>query len=242
MKYSAILSLAAAPLAIASAVHNDYPLRQRSNHLVHEAPQPVPEHVAPAPAPVHPAPVEPAPVHPAPVPAHQVIDQEVHIPPAAGGFGGHMKTGSAKVVIIWANPGAGAETSTINEKVTVTQTVTEGAPPVHETGTPVVGGGGEAIATHEVKVGGNAGLVFTPQEIKAAQGDMIIFTFEADNHTVTQSGFDTPCDAMPGGMASGFQPNPDNSINPPPQIAMQVMTTEPQCKHALFNTFTSHCC
>ena len=59
---------------------------------------------------------------------------------------------------------------------------------------------------------------------------MVIFTFMSTNHTATQSTFDKPCDPMEGGMDTGFQPNPDNSINPPPQVAMQVMVETPLCK------------
>lgn len=59
---------------------------------------------------------------------------------------------------------------------------------------------------------------------------MVIFTFMSMNHTATQSTFDKPCDPMEGGMDTGFQANPDNSINPPPQVAMQVMVETPLCK------------
>lgn len=59
---------------------------------------------------------------------------------------------------------------------------------------------------------------------------MVIFTFMAANHTATQATFDKPCDPMEGGMDTGFQPNPDNSISPPPQVAMQVMVEMPLCK------------
>jgi hypothetical protein len=60
-------------------------------------------------------------------------------------------------------------------------------------------------------------------------GDMVIFEFLSKNHTVTQSPFDTPCQALPDGMDSGFQANPDNTIVPPPQVAMQVMVDTPLC-------------
>lgn len=59
---------------------------------------------------------------------------------------------------------------------------------------------------------------------------MVVFTFQSNNHTATQSTFDTPCDPLAGGMDSGFMPNPMDSINPAPQVAMQVMVTTPLCK------------
>jgi hypothetical protein len=52
----------------------------------------------------------------------------------------------------------------------------------------------------------------------------------AQNHSVTQSSFDTPCDRLANGMDSGFKPNKDNAVNPPPQAAIQVLDTKPQCK------------
>ena len=145
-----------------------------------------------------------------------------------------VEAGNTQIIIVWVNPGAGAATTTIQEAVTVTQTVTAGAAettvgtatiPAGSTGT-VEGTG----ATHTVQVGGSAGLAYSPSEISAAVGDMVIFTFMSQNHTVTQSTFATPCDPMAGGMDSGFKPNADNAVNPPPQVAMQVMTTDPLCK------------
>ncbi|KAF3765811.1 Cupredoxin, partial [Cryphonectria parasitica EP155] len=91
---------------------------------------------------------------------------------------------------------------------------------------------------HQVTVGGTAGLVYTPSSITAAVGDMVVFTFMSTNHTVTQSSFTSPCVAMAGGMDSGFQPNANNAVNPPPQVAMQVQVTTPlwfYCKQ------TGHC-
>lgn len=139
---------------------------------------------------------------------------------------GHKKVVSGvsktEIIIIWANPGAGAETTTINEKVTVTETVTKG---------------GEAVATpvapqqHTVTVGGPGGLVYQPEELHNVPiGDTVVFEFLSQNHTVSQSGFDKPCALLEGGMDSGFMPNPNNTVSPPPQVAMQVMVDTPLCK------------
>jgi plastocyanin len=145
-----------------------------------------------------------------------------------------VEASSTQIIIVWVNPGAGAATTTINQAVTVTQTVTAGAAdttvgtatvPAGATGT-IAGTG----ATHSVTVGGAGGLAYTPSQVQAAVGDMVVFTFMSQNHTVTQSTFAAPCDPMAGGMDSGFQPNKDNSVVPAPQVAMQVMNTAPICK------------
>lgn len=191
MKFSAALSLAVAPLAMAKAIQNIYPIERRNNHKGGEG--------------------------------ALVL---------GGGNGVVLGAGSAtQVIIIWVNPGNGAATTTQNAAVTVTQTVTAGAADT-TVGTATVPAGATSVvqgagATHSVQVGGAAGLAYSPSEIKAAVGDMVIFTFMSQNHTVTQSTFDAPCDPMAAGMDSGFQPNKDNSVVPAPQVAMQVMTDKP---------------
>lgn len=155
-----------------------------------------------------------------------------------------LSTGAGiQVNILWVNGGGGAATTVLNEAttVTVTQTVAGGA---EATATGVVGGGenieanptvaagasgtvGATGATHSVTVGGPQGLAFNPPQLQAAQGDTVIFTFLSQNHTATQSAFDTPCVPLDGGMDSGYQANPNNTIDPPPQVAMQVMVSTP---------------
>ncbi|KAJ8059649.1 hypothetical protein OCU04_011298 [Sclerotinia nivalis] len=122
---------------------------------------------------------------------------------------------SEDIIIIWTNNGGGAATQTLTDTKTVTQ--------------------GAGAATHTVTVGGAAGTVYTPDTVSAAVGDMVVFNFEAKNHTLTQSGFATPCEKLAGGMDTGFVPNVDNAINPPPSMAVQVMTDTPQwfyCRQA----------
>ncbi|OXV09130.1 hypothetical protein Egran_03107 [Elaphomyces granulatus] len=80
---------------------------------------------------------------------------------------------------------------------------------------------------HQVTVGGTAGLIYTPDTVNAAVGDMIQFNFMSVNHTVTQSAFTTPCVKMDGGVDSGFMPNPKNGINPPPMMMFQVTSSDP---------------
>ncbi|KAF7537264.1 hypothetical protein G7Z17_g12886 [Cylindrodendrum hubeiense] len=137
-----------------------------------------------------------------------------------GDDGGKKDKGSAtNVIIIWVNNGNGAETSTVNEKVTVTETVTAGGQVVE---TPA------AAASHTVTVGGPGGLVYQPDQLNNVPvGDTVVFEFLSQNHTVSQSAFDTPCDPLEGGMDSGFMANPNNTVSPPPQVAMQVMVATP---------------
>lgn len=153
--------------------------------------------------------------------AGQVIQQ-----PGQGGNTIVVQPG-AQLLIIWQNPGGGAATTTVNPQPAATQPVA-GQPAAGQpaAGTPVVGAPA-AQQTHSVVVGGAAGLVFSPPEVKANVGDMVIFTFMSQNHTVTQSPFDTPCKRLEGGMDTGFQANPNNTISPPPQVAMQVMVATP---------------
>lgn len=55
--------------------------------------------------------------------------------------------------------------------------------------------------TQYVVVGGEAGLVYTPECIFAEIGEVIIFHFSTKNHTLTQSTFPQPCNAMAGGIS-----------------------------------------
>ncbi|KAI1863950.1 uncharacterized protein JN550_009229 [Neoarthrinium moseri] len=212
MKFSAALALAIAPLALAKSVHNVYPAKReggKDNTSQREGESRGNRN------------------------NNNNNNGQIVAVPAI------VQAASTQVIIIWANPGNNAATTTIAQQVTVTQTVTAGAvqttvgsATVPAGATSVVAGTG---ATHSVVVGGPGGLAFTPAEVKAAVGDMVVFTFMSNNHTATQSAFATPCDPLAGGMDSGFQPNVNNTVNPAPQVAMQVMTTEPlwfYCKQA----------
>jgi plastocyanin len=153
-----------------------------------------------------------------------------------GGVGG--VAGSNPLMLLYMNPGGGAQNQIVNPQVTVTQTVTvpaggqataiagiDGVTTTVQpgsTGTMLMGG-----QTHTVTVGGDLGRAYFPADIKANSGDTIIFNFMSQNHTVTQSSFGEPCVPLAGGMDSGFMANPDNTISPPPQVAMQLMTSDP---------------
>lgn len=122
------------------------------------------------------------------------------------GAGGSSTT---EIIIVWVNQGGGAATSTLNSALSTIASSTISA------------------ATQTVTVGGTAGLVYTPSTVKANVGDMIVFEFESQNHTVTQSAFAEPCVKLTGGMDSGFMPNINNSLIQKPQMAMQVTVATP---------------
>lgn len=65
---------------------------------------------------------------------------------------------------------------------------------------------------HVVSVASTKGeLIFSPNNMKAAAGDMIQFQFRAGNHSVVQSNFDNPCtpinehNSSIAGFFSGYQ-------------------------------------
>lgn len=210
MKLSTALSLGLVPLSLARRVRNSYPPIRRDVELDArnwDVAQGNEEHVSD--------------VHDLLKGGDLVVDE----------MKGHGFTANAKteIIIIWANPGAGAEKTTYNEKITVTETVT--APPGGEATPPPA-----AAATHTVTVGGPGGLIYEPDQLENVPvGDMVIFEFLAQNHTVTQSTFDAPCAAMEGGMDTGHQPNPNNTVVPAPQVAMQVTSGDPLCMFFFHN-------
>jgi len=223
MKASAALSLCIAPLALAKAVHNVYPAHARRSHNIEAREQGSKVSVS------------------ASVGSNSVSGLSPAELQLLGLSGvGITESAVSQVIIIWVNGGGGAATTVVNSQATTTVTVQEGA------ATSVAAGGESAAATtateataatsvvaaagatHTVTVGGAAaGLAFDPPSVAAAIGDMVIFTFLSMNHTATQSAFATPCEPLAGGMDSGFQPNPNNTVNPPPQVAMQVMVDTP---------------
>ncbi|KHN97758.1 Cupredoxin [Metarhizium album ARSEF 1941] len=171
------------------------------------------------------------------------------VSPAKGVNRKAVSANPGDVIVIWVNPGGiGADTTTVNDKITVTATVT--APAGGQASNALQGnalqGGASTSAlaagtTHTVTVGGDA-LKFTPEQLQnVATGDMILFKFLSKNHTVTQSTFAKPCVAKPGGSDSGFQPNPNNTKSPPPQQMWQVNTTDPQWFYCKQKTPKSHC-
>jgi plastocyanin len=213
MKFStaAAMALGMAPLALGKAVHNAYPVRRDGHKVVAVGSG-----------------------------KNSVQASDQQLAELARLIGLNRGSGTS-INFLWVNIGGGAATTVVGEAQTVTVTQTVGGaagatpPPAVVTDgagsttvvappTGTVGAGG---ATHSVTVGGPQGLSFNPQQISAAIGDTVIFSFLSQNHTATQSAFDTPCAALDGGMDSGYQANPNNTVNPPPQVAMQVMVDTP---------------
>jgi len=117
-------------------------------------------------------------------------------------------TETTEVILIWVNAGDNAATSTVNSAA-ATSAVSASA------------------ATHTVAVGG-ATKVYTPNTVEAAIGDMVVFEFYQQNHTATQSAFTAPCVALGGStFDSGFMPNINGSINPPPSMGFAVTVATP---------------
>ncbi|KAF1980079.1 hypothetical protein BU23DRAFT_443963 [Bimuria novae-zelandiae CBS 107.79] len=103
------------------------------------------------------------------------------------------------------------------------------------------------VATHVIQVGGpNGSLTFSPDNVKAAVGDLVQFQFHPKNHSVVQSTFDQPCvpiqNVMPNmttAFFSGFMPT-NASLRATSQVltyTIRVMDTKPvwfycsQAKH-----------
>jgi plastocyanin len=67
--------------------------------------------------------------------------------------------------------------------------------------------GAATAANHIITVANKTGgLVFNPESLEAAQGDMVTFRFWPKNHSVAQSTFLAPCTPSNNGFWSGFVP------------------------------------
>jgi len=99
-------------------------------------------------------------------------------------------------------------------------------------------------AIHNIQVGAEGKLVYSPEAIFAKPGDQVVFHFNPKNHTVTQSSFADPCALKDGGFTSGFKPvAADLAISERPTYTVDVKDTEPiwvYCAQAA-RTPNSHC-
>jgi len=93
-----------------------------------------------------------------------------------------------------------------------------------------------AATIHDVQVGADGQLAFSPEAISAQPGDQVVFNFNPKNHTVTQSSFANPCALKPGGFDSGFEPVMANQTQP--TFAITVNDTQPIW---VFCQQTGHC-
>jgi plastocyanin len=81
---------------------------------------------------------------------------------------------------------------------------------------------------HAIIVGGPGILQFNPNQVNAAVGDTVTFSFKQKNHTATQSTLQNPCQALAGGFDSGFIPVDDANTNGPfPAAQFTVQDTNP---------------
>jgi plastocyanin len=92
---------------------------------------------------------------------------------------------------------------------------------------------------HQVIVGEDDSLLFTPNRLNANIGDQITFSFRGLNHTLTQSSLENPCSPLPQ-FDTGFgqfNPQQRNDIS----ITLTVNTLEPQWFFCKQNDPLSHC-
>lgn len=78
-------------------------------------------------------------------------------------------------------------------------------------------------ATFNVDVG-NGGLVFTPNQINAVEGDEVIFNFFPKNHSVVQSTLASPCAPLTGGGSTGFVPVAAGTVGPTRRLVVPSST------------------
>jgi plastocyanin len=93
----------------------------------------------------------------------------------------------------------------------------------------------------KVTVGKDGGLTFDPANVVAKPRDRIVFEFVSKNHTITQSSFAAPCDALrtaagASGIDSGFMPIVAGQANP--TFTVLVNDTTPLYFHC---AQTGHC-
>ncbi|KAK2466752.1 hypothetical protein APHAL10511_001010 [Amanita phalloides] len=92
-----------------------------------------------------------------------------------------------------------------------------------------------------ISVGANGTLAYSPSNITAAAGDVVLFTFAAKNHTVTQSTFPDPCvKASANAIDSGFEPVANGSATLP-TFAVTVNDTKPLWFYCKQKNPVSHC-
>jgi len=81
-------------------------------------------------------------------------------------------------------------------------------------------------ATIDVTVGGSS-LTYSPSSVNANVGDIIRFTFQQKNHTVTQSSLAQPCQPIANGFDTGFIPVASTTTSGFPIAELTITTTSP---------------
>lgn len=93
------------------------------------------------------------------------------------------------------------------------------------------------LQTHTIRVGLNDELTFTPNQVEASVGDILIFIFESGNHTLTQSSLEEPCKST-GAFDTGFAFAPDSTSR---NVTLLVHTSNPMWFFCRQSVPTSHC-
>ncbi|KAH6917257.1 hypothetical protein BKA70DRAFT_328254 [Coprinopsis sp. MPI-PUGE-AT-0042] len=99
-------------------------------------------------------------------------------------------------------------------------------------------------AVHDVQVGAEGKLLYSPEAIFAEPGDQVVFHFHPKNHTVTESSLNDPCGRKEGGFHSEFQPVAANvSIEALPTYTVDVKDKTPMWFYCAQGARTdkSHC-
>ncbi|KAF5356308.1 hypothetical protein D9756_003880 [Leucocoprinus leucothites] len=98
-----------------------------------------------------------------------------------------------------------------------------------------------SAAVHDIQVGANGKLEFSPENIAAQPGDQVVFHFVSKNHTVTQSSFPDPCGPKDGGFDSGFMPVAANQTDNFPTHTITVQDSQPIWVYCRQKQPLSHC-
>jgi plastocyanin len=117
----------------------------------------------------------------------------------------------------------------------VNKVVTTAATPVFTTSPQVVSG----PRTHIVNVGASGKLIFSPNSVDAAVGDIIHFQFLALNHTLTQSTLSNPCVSTENFDTEFTHFNPSNRTDD--SLMFLVQSTNPQWFFCRQLRRSSHC-
>jgi len=83
---------------------------------------------------------------------------------------------------------------------------------------------------------GKTGLTFTPSTVNADVGAIINFHFYPSNHSISESSFASPCDALEGGIYSGFMPTSSGAASK--MFSVTLSDTKP---HWIYCSQTEHC-
>jgi plastocyanin len=97
-------------------------------------------------------------------------------------------------------------------------------------------------ATIDVTVGSLNGTIgYTPEYVNASIGDIVQFTFQQKNHTVTQSSFASPCSPLQSGFDSGFVPVGPNVTSGFTTAELTIENSDPVWIYCRQTTPVSHC-